>query len=217
MQTISEANQYDPCTLYFHDTPDAKNTPGKERLERLKWNLVISQWVRVRTGITVNGGRAVAVVLPAPVNTKPRRPFDRLLDRIHTVVIGVLDKVTRSKEQQKRLDEISSKLDAIVEATLGERVKEMFSVNALSTHPAYQRRGYGSALVNAITHQADIEGRATYLLSSNIANTGFYNSLGFITVAEAQIGSENPTWHKPPIPVPLMVREPKLAYAREKE
>lgn len=53
--------------------------------------------------------------------------------------------------------------------------------------------------------QADAEGRAVWLASSNVAaNTGLYNSLGFITVDTIYLGDDNPTWTEPPIPIDVV-------------
>lgn len=80
----------------------------------------------------------------------------------------------------------------------------MRCVNALATHPDFQRRGYGGALVDAVTSLADAEGRSTYLFSSNPINTEFYNSHGFFTLAELLVGEDEPTWKKPPVPIALV-------------
>lgn len=49
--------------------------------------------------------------------------------------------------------------------------------------------------------QADSIGCASWLLSSNVANTRFYESWGYVTVKEIMIGENNATWKKPPFPV----------------
>ena len=54
-------------------------------------------------------------------------------------------------------------------------------------------------------HQAQKEGRATWLGSTNVAaNTGFYNALGFQTVDTFYVGGENPTWTEGPLPMALV-------------
>lgn len=79
-------------------------------------------------------------------------------------------------------------------------------INSLATNPDFQRRGYGGALVDEVTRRADKERRSSYLISSNTANTEFYNSHGFFTLAETVVGDNNPSWKGAPIPMPLMVR-----------
>ena len=41
-------------------------------------------------------------------------------------------------------------------------------------------------------------------MSSNIKNTGFYNSLGFVTKAQVSVGDEDPDWTEPPVVVSLV-------------
>ena len=52
--------------------------------------------------------------------------------------------------------------------------------------------------------QADKEKRSSWLISSNPANEGFYNTLGFKTEKEILLGDDNPTWTGPPIVVALV-------------
>ncbi len=53
--------------------------------------------------------------------------------------------------------------------------------------------------------QADQQGRATWLASSNVAvNTVFYNSLGFVTVKQFMLGDDNPTWEETPFPIAIV-------------
>ncbi len=47
--------------------------------------------------------------------------------------------------------------------------------------------------------QADKEGRATWLGSSNVANRGFYESLGFVVIAQITLGETDPTWNEAPL------------------
>lgn len=83
----------------------------------------------------------------------------------------------------------------------------MIHLNLLFTAPKAQGRGYASALVRSVTSVADAQHRNTYLLSSNIANTGFYNSMGFQVVDFAVVGEDNPDWHEAPVVLNIMVRE----------
>ena len=47
--------------------------------------------------------------------------------------------------------------------------------------------------------QADALLCATYLTSSNVDNTQFYEACGFKTVAEITLGEGNPDWKEPPV------------------
>ena len=43
-----------------------------------------------------------------------------------------------------------------------------------------------------------MQNRAVWLMSSNIINVGFYNSLGFYSVYDFSLGDDNPTWNRDP-------------------
>lgn len=63
--------------------------------------------------------------------------------------------------------------------------------------------------------QADEQGRATWLASSNRVNLAFYHLLGFHTVHTVWAGKENPNWKGEPIPVDF-VRLPRLSLGNAK-
>lgn len=48
-------------------------------------------------------------------------------------------------------------------------------------------------------YKADAQNRSVWLHSSNIDNTAFYNSHGFVTVSTYSLGDTNPDWQKPPV------------------
>ncbi|THH12228.1 hypothetical protein EW145_g101 [Phellinidium pouzarii] len=210
-RTLYEASEHDPVFIYARDTPDARDSPFTRRIERLQFAIAAQQWARRKIGLTVNHGRAVvcasvASASPPAPEAEKRGPIDKQVDNIYRLIGRLLNLVGKSKEQRKRFDEVQMKLGKYAEEMLGEDMKKMRSVNALATAPAFQRRGYGGALVDAITELADAEGRSTYLFSSNPINTEFYNSHGFFTLAVVSVGDDNPTWKRPPVLIPLMVR-----------
>ncbi len=43
-------------------------------------------------------------------------------------------------------------------------------------------------------------------MSSNINNTSFYNSLGFMTAADVLLGDNDPDWHAPPVVIKIVRR-----------
>lgn len=47
--------------------------------------------------------------------------------------------------------------------------------------------------------QADAQGRAAWLTSSNAANVPFYNAHGFRTAGVVYLGADDPTWGRPPV------------------
>ena len=91
-------------------------------------------------------------------------------------------------------------LKALAEGLDG-REGEMFDVMYLATDPDVQGRGYGGALLNQITAEADKLNKSTWLQCSNYTNTHFYSLHGFETVSEYKLGDNNQKWaalgHKP--------------------
>jgi len=170
--------------------------------------LVIAIRSREKMVFTVADGEANVIGTRSKSESGGSSPVDELIQRIGRVYSTILGKVILSKEQKKRFKEVTLKLEDVVKNTLGEKVDDMLYVDLLATSPTSQGKGYGSALVAAVTSMADLQNRTTFLLSSNIRNTAFYNSCGFTTVASAVIGDSNPSWNASPVTVPLMVRKP---------
>ncbi|KAI0796889.1 hypothetical protein C8Q75DRAFT_215845 [Abortiporus biennis] len=122
--------------------------------------------------------------------------------------LSVLLQSLRSREQKKRVAEVSQKMKNSIETTLGkDRVKEMVELSTIGVYPELQGKGYGTQLAKVVSAVADAQGRECFLLSSNVkVNTVFYNNLGYETVDIFLLGEDNPKWDKEPVPVALMVR-----------
>ncbi|KAI0917008.1 hypothetical protein AcW2_007255 [Taiwanofungus camphoratus] len=222
VHTIIEANKSDPLISYLLKTPDTtKSIKGRIRLDVY---LRIAYGVHKHTVFTIDHGDAIVFYALS------RRPKQRLFDRISSAIEKAITKLMISKEQNIRRQEWSEKLDATVKEALGDEFDSMINLTNLATVPEKQGRGYGTALVRHVTAQvplhlirysiarfahkdslwqADVQQCSTWLTSSNVANTKFYESCGFLTVAEILLGDNNPMWGKPPIVVPVMVRKPQ--------
>ncbi|KAI0346794.1 hypothetical protein BDW22DRAFT_461668 [Trametopsis cervina] len=130
------------------------------------------------------------------------------LDKVlHRVVYGVISPELLTKQQNDRLAEFSTKFRKALLESIGDERLEMYELGGLATRPSKQGLGYGSAMVNFVTGLADANRRGTWLGSSNVANTGFYESFGFRTVAEFVVGESDPTWTDPPVLVKVMSRK----------
>ncbi|KAI0700764.1 hypothetical protein BC835DRAFT_363837 [Cytidiella melzeri] len=190
IQLCEDAFEEDPLQHYLSNTPNAED----ERRYRQFWHNHLSGYMRPFT----DGGAAWttedfgAVLLYSPV---------KQLDVEHGSMLTGL-----SEEQRRRLDEWLKTSERVADETLGTSRKDMAYIATLATAPAQQGRGYASALVKMVVDEADAQGRMTWLMSSNIANTGFYNDHGFITKAKIILGQDNPTWDRPPVVICLMVR-----------
>ena len=110
------------------------------------------------------------------------------------------------------------KLKAILDSNFGEKIDNMFEIQALATHPAKQGRGYGTALVKVVNDmvcrgrsclqapltmlslpQADTQARATYVVTTDAYR--FYETVGYELVGEDWLGVDNPAWTGAPVPL----------------
>ncbi|KAF8165511.1 hypothetical protein B0H34DRAFT_241977 [Crassisporium funariophilum] len=173
-------------------------------IQRPAYMAVLARWIYTKITLTVNKG--AALIIATPVKQEPAVGMQRVMDSLTKWVMRKVERMGR-KESRKRLKEVREKLDKVVAETLGDRKEQMLYIDLVATEPKSQGHGYGGALVDAVTTLADLMGQATWLQSSNIDNTEFYNSHGFVTVGKAYIGDDNPEWHGGPVIVSIMVRE----------
>jgi len=208
IRSIHDAFESDPLQRYLYDTPD-KDEARFPRKKEDAWNtLFCSLYIRKRRAYTINGGDALIMYDPAPNDkSRPSTPFGRILDKITSYLMNYLD-LFDSPEQNNRKKEFFLKQQALARKVIGDDVNEMVTLRGLVTAPEKQRRGYGSALVRVVTATADAQGRSTWVTSSNVDNTEFYESFGFRLVGEFSVGEGNPIWDKPPVVVRVFVRPP---------
>ncbi|KZT73054.1 hypothetical protein DAEQUDRAFT_722157 [Daedalea quercina L-15889] len=197
--TKTAAFAHDPLFEYMRNTPDAEESRLIRLLDYLTNFLQFIVRAHVQRALVVDGGYAyVAFGVPGDITSS--------LERVASAMIRCIRKA-RTPEQNKRWSETMEKQDAAIQEAIGERIRGMFCVYDLAAHPDRQGRGYGSALMAAANAKADDLGLASWLVSSNINNTAFYESCGFVTVRQFAVGEDNPTWTKPPVVVSIMVRE----------
>lgn len=79
-------------------------------------------------------------------------------------------------------------------------------LGGLATDPKYQGKGYGGSLVDTFVSVADrMEWqRKTWLVSSNINNSGFYQMHGFIAVKEYVLGDTDESWVGKPVVIQIV-------------
>ena len=71
----------------------------------------------------------------------------------------------------------------------------------IGVDPVDQGRGYGSALLRAVTGRLDRDGQVAYLESTNASNVALYRRHGFEVIATIEIGDAPPVFP--------MMREPR--------
>ncbi|GJE95601.1 GNAT family N-acetyltransferase [Phanerochaete sordida] len=203
LTTAKHATRGDPMNLYIKDSAGTKQ--GLTLRGALRAALMYAMYARdaYQGAIwTVHGG-ASWMRLGDPQRTPG--PLVRTLDRALAAALAW----TFTGVQLKRRTEYKTKRGAALQGALGARMQEMLSVGGLATHPAWQGRGYASALVRVVADLADARGAACWLVSSNVGNRAFYRARGFEVVRTFVIGEADAAWGKPPVPIEIMVREPR--------
>ncbi|KAI0346793.1 hypothetical protein BDW22DRAFT_460942 [Trametopsis cervina] len=195
VQLAEAAFENDPLQGYFRYTPN----PADDGAWRENWH----NWLGRNLTENISRGRAWttedvgAVLIYAPVSSHEEEKNEA----------NARKKTKLSEEQLKRAGEWGEKSEKVIGDVLGDSRKETVYLDFLATSPEKQGRGYASALIRKVTGEADSQHRATWLMSSNVANVGFYHSFGFVTKASIVVGDTNPTWQNPPLIVELLVRE----------
>ncbi|KAH8107645.1 hypothetical protein BXZ70DRAFT_1606 [Cristinia sonorae] len=143
-------------------------------------------------------------------SSDPAKPQRRKHKALGTVLQFLTRHLVHTAEQNRRSAEFSRKMRPALEEALGDRLASCISLDFLATLPDKQGHGYGSALCNIVTAEADARNMETFLISSNVAaNTVFYNQFGFFTEKTFFLGEDDPTWKKDPVPIAIMVRGPR--------
>lgn len=192
-----------------------RNDRQQTRVEKISEYVVIctSLVLNIRTKITltVNSGTANVAAVPPKANSdgQKRDPVTKLAEWLTRKLVQKRKQMVRDPEVRKRRTELVEKTRNAMERALGDRVDKMWLLENLWTDPASQGFGYGGALMHSVTILADWTGQSTWLQSSNVANTTFYNRHGFETIATVLFGDDNPTWHEKPVVMSIMLREPR--------
>ncbi|GJE95586.1 GNAT family N-acetyltransferase [Phanerochaete sordida] len=131
-----------------------------------------------------------------------------ILTKLIERVVGFLMGLLLTSEQKTRRAEWARKLEEATRAALGDGPTRMVELTSVATAPERQGHGYASTLVRIVTALADGRGVGSWLVSSNVANRGFYATFGYTVARTFDLGGEDPTWTLPPVPIDIMVREP---------
>ncbi|KAI0048029.1 hypothetical protein FA95DRAFT_1558417 [Auriscalpium vulgare] len=209
--TETEAMRNDPLSKYIFDPPDTQKSWRHDvymRVLRMREAALLKHRAQLDQVLQVYHGDAIAVFIPPADANGPPKPSGPWLIRF----LSPLAILTSSPQQRRRIKEVESKLIAAENEHLGDKKDELFLLGLLVTHPAYQGRGYGSALVKALAWMADAAERPTWLISSNVINKEFYESFGYKSVADIVIGDEDPDYDDEPFVISLMIRQPEKVF-----
>ncbi|KAF7798907.1 hypothetical protein EIP86_010135 [Pleurotus ostreatoroseus] len=222
---------HDPLDHYLCQAPDKSDPLWKQIKGRTFYYTAWTKWVNDQSAWTINRGEAYLILVPPPCERNPPGSIDKLL----LALLGYMV-TSGSEEHTKRLEEFTRKLQNARTKALGDRVKQVYSIAGLGTAPSRAISDYARALVQMVndkvdlnsclfvnsgsrsqTSQADIAARAVMVINGNVdANTTFYNSLGYVAVERFYLGEINPAWDEPPVPIDLMLREPKTFVTTDK-
>ncbi|KAI0065975.1 hypothetical protein BV25DRAFT_1821705 [Artomyces pyxidatus] len=217
--TSKKALRDDPVELYVVRPEDTKGSwkfHVWDKLSNVVFLIDLCGLVRTKRGLTIKKGRSVILWVPAvDAFTLRRLPSKKPPPRD---TLASLAKRFKSPQQLRRGTEWKDKLTAAIQAVIGDEANQYYYIDGLATHPDYQGHGFATTLLNAVLQLADDQGRPTWLGSSNIMNTGFYESFGFVEAARITLG-DDPEWTSEPVIALLMVRPAKdqsFYYADEK-
>ena len=105
---------------------------------------------------------------PAHSQADPENPIGKVVTAIISGLAGILSRRVGTVEQrkvesekpfidytllkpQKRNQEVEEKTRKALDRVLGDRIKDMLTVMILATEPSSRKRGYGGALLDAVT------------------------------------------------------------------
>ncbi|KAH9835739.1 uncharacterized protein C8Q71DRAFT_858589 [Rhodofomes roseus] len=193
---------------YIFGTPDAHKNPTLPYRDRIQLFLSWADGVRRRELLTVNRGDSLLLYSPAPESVPRRRKTtNKMIHGLIRRILSVFDPFY-TKEQRKRMKELRETSAAAIEATLGQRVSELISIDNLVTAFEKQGLGYASTLVNYILDLAVEQKRSVWLLT-NEHTVGFYARFGFKEVERYSLGEHNPTWTEDPVISCILLWEPE--------
>ncbi|KAI0319588.1 hypothetical protein OF83DRAFT_1170062 [Amylostereum chailletii] len=84
--------------------------------------------------------------------------------------------------------------EKMMQSALKEFYNNRWQSNVLATHPKHQRKGYATAMVQAMCARANKEKSVIGLATHNAKNAEFYERLGFRTLAHTEIPAPKASW-----------------------
>ncbi|RDL30676.1 Acetyltransferase [Venustampulla echinocandica] len=199
-QCLSEAFAVDEVARYFVDTDDM-STCTEEYKYKVHCNIIryLTAAHCYKGLVTTIGPNYDAVALWLPPGQNPDDWWTFFRSGLWRLYYQL------SSEGRKRFfDEFFPLLHHTKHAVMGERDDDSYYLVYLGSKPSSRGKGYARKLIECMTAQADLEGRATYLESSAEANLPYYKRFGFDHKMDIQL-ERGPK----PIKLHIMVREPE--------
>ncbi|KZF23132.1 hypothetical protein L228DRAFT_267150 [Xylona heveae TC161] len=198
-QCLAEAFAEDDVARYFIDTEHTEQCTPEE-----KWKLHVNileyvVYAHCLKGlVTTIGPNYDCVALWMP----PGKNIDDLLTIFRSGMWRLRYQLC-SEGKKRFFDEFLPLLHDTKLEVMGDRDDDSYYLVYIGTKSTARGKGYARKLIDNVTKQADAEGRACYLESSNAINPAIYRKLGFeerkkIFLSRAEA----------PIEMDIMVREP---------
>lgn len=199
-QSLAQAFAEDEVARYFLDTPDMAAYSAE-----YKWNLHVDILRYITAAHCYKG--IVTTVGPDYGGVALWMPPGKNMDDWWTILRSGMWRLLYKLSAEGRTrfyKEFFPLLHDTKHEIMGERDDDSYYLVYLGTKPSARGKGYAKKLVEHVTAQADLEGRATYLESSAASNITYYNKLQFFEkrVIALQRGDK-------PIQMHIMVREPQ--------
>jgi len=182
-RALALAFQNDPVQRWLFPS-DAEWRRGSERLFRE----TVRCWSRFGHVLT-NPDRTGAAIWVPPQAPKPSRWASLRMGAVG--VYALRERTARAGRSFARMERRHPK-------------QPHWYLMALGTHPAHQRQGIGSRLLQPVLARCDREGLPAWLESSKRRNVPYYQAHGFELVEEVQLLDDGP-------PLWLMLRPPAAA------
>ncbi|KAF5364345.1 hypothetical protein D9756_000401 [Leucocoprinus leucothites] len=197
-KTWAEAFEADPVLRYIDN--NRKQTPEVKDATQFIMFCVMLYWKSRKVALTVDEGSSFIFCTPPNFH---EGLFERSIYWI-AEMIGKIFAILTPRDERKRSAEVETKVRLAVARSLGDRVNRMLYIDALATEPKSQGWGYGGALLDSVGALGDVTNQAIWLKSTNEKNTGFYMSHGYVVVAEAIVGDDNPEWNGTPVVIKIV-------------
>ncbi|KAK8212078.1 hypothetical protein IWZ01DRAFT_254536 [Phyllosticta capitalensis] len=196
---LAEAFEQDDVGRYFVDTPGTKDWTAEQKWDLHLFMMECITYCHIAQGmVTTIGPDYGGVALWMPPNSS-----DMGLTTFFRSGMWRLYYRLCREGRQRFFTEFMPLLHDIKAHTLGDRDASSWYLVYIGTKPAARGKGYARKLVDHVTRQADRDGRATYLESSNAANLPFYRRLGFRECRKLYLQRSEKV-----VELDVMVREP---------
>ncbi|KAF2651469.1 hypothetical protein K491DRAFT_707018 [Lophiostoma macrostomum CBS 122681] len=195
---LAEAFAEDDVARYFIDVPDREHWTPEE-----KWALHVDileyvTYAHILKGLVTTIGDFEAVALWMP----PGQNMDDTWTVLRSGMWRLQYKLS-AEGKRRFFNEFLPLLHDTKHAALGERDDNSWYLVYIGTRPSGRGKGHCRKLMEHVTKQADKEGLACYLESSNEANPPIYRKFGFQDVRTIHLQRADRN-----VILDIMIREP---------